>query len=312
MEGLGKPLKSINMETEEYLKKILENQNIANDSKEMKELQATRGNVESLLKESFEGSNPTIRYGGSKIKGTMIKESYDLDIICYFKHDDNGAGESLKDIYNSVKVALEKNYFVEPKKSALRLKSKDVQDRMDFHVDVVPGRYIDDSETDSYIYQSGAEAEKDRLKTNLDIHIKHIRDSGLTDVIRLVKLWKIRVGLNLKTFVLELLVVKYAKKSQKNPLSEGLTSFWQHLKDHQDDITVEDPANPEGNDLSEMLTSGIKQLLSMYSTNTLQSIENGSWEGIFGSVELLTNEEKIEAIRSAVSTQSSQPKPWSE
>lgn len=310
MEGSGKPSKSINMEPEEYLKKILENQTIAEKSDEMKQLQATRSDVESLLRKSFEGSNPTIRYGGSKTKGTMIKESYDLDIICYFKHDDNGAGESLKEIYENVKVALEKNYFVEPKKSALRVKSKDSQDPSDFHVDVVPGRYVDDSETDSYIYQSGSD--KERLKTNLDTHIKHIRDSGLNDVIRLAKLWNIRIGLNLKTFVLELLVVKYAKKYEKNPLSEGLASFWEYLKDHKEDMSVEDPANPDGNDLSVILTSGTKQLLNMYSANALQLVENDNWEGIFGSIKSLTNEEKIEAIRSTVSASPNQPKPWAD
>lgn len=295
------------MELEEYLNKILTNQTIADDSNEMKQLQATREEVENLLRKAFEGSNPTIRYGGSKTKNTMIKESYDLDIICYFEHEDDGAGNSLEDIYNNVKTALEKKYYVEPKKSALRIKSKDGQDRLDFHVDVVPGRYVDDSKTDCFIYQ--ANAEKGRLKTNLDVHIKNIRDSGLNDVIRLVKLWNIKVGLNLKTFVLELLVVKYGKKYQSDPLSKSLVSFWEFLKDHTD-FSVEDPANPEGNDLSDLLNEGIKQLLSGYASSAIQMIDSESWENIFGSVEEMSGQEKIEAIRSVSSGYSNPPKPW--
>lgn len=238
----------------------------------------------------------------------MIKESYDLDIICYFEHDDDKAGESLEEIYNNVKIALEDKYFVEPKTSALRIKSKDGQDQIDFHIDVVPGRYIDDSKTDSFIYQSGSE--KDRLKTNLDVHIKNIRDSGLNDVIRLVKLWKIKVGLNLKTFVLELLVVKYAKKYQSDPLSNGLISFWEFLRDSQD-FSVEDPANPEGNDLSSLLDQGTKQLLRTYAANATQLVDNENWEGIFGPEEPMPGSEKIEAVKSVISGYSDPPKPWS-
>lgn len=296
------------MEPEEYLKKILEQQTIGEDSDEMKQLQATREEVEEVLRSAFEESDPTIRYGGSKSKNTMIKESYDLDIICYFEHDDDKAGESLEEIYNNVKIALEDKYFVEPKTSALRIKSKDGQDQIDFHIDVVPGRYIDDSKTDSFIYQSGSE--KDRLKTNLDVHIKNIRDSGLNDVIRLVKLWKIKVGLNLKTFVLELLVVKYAKKYQSDPLSNGLISFWEFLRDSQD-FSVEDPANPEGNDLSSLLDQGTKQLLRTYAANATQLVDNENWEGIFGPEEPMPGSEKIEAVKSVISGYSDPPKPWS-
>ncbi len=298
------------MEPEEYLNKILKNQTIAQDSDEMKELLATRDNVEGLLVKAFEGSNPNIRYGGSKSKGTMIKESYDLDIICYFEHCDDGGGESLRDIYDNVKAALEKDYYVEPKTSALRLKSKDYQSRFDFHIDVVPGRYIDDTKTDSYIYQ--ANAEKERLKTNIGVHVKTIKDSGLTDVIRLAKLWNLRIHMNLKTFVLELLVVKYAKKYDKEPLSKGLISFWQYLKDHSNDMSVEDPANPDGNDLSGILHDSMKQSLSTYASYALSLVEDGNWEAIFGAAESLSGQEKISAIRSAVSSYSNPPKPWSD
>ena len=54
-------------------------------------------------------------------KGTMNREAYDLDIICYFAHDDTSAGKTLEEIYNNVSEALKGNYIVEPKGSAVRL-----------------------------------------------------------------------------------------------------------------------------------------------------------------------------------------------
>ncbi len=295
------------MKLEKYLKQILKNQTFSDDDDEIKQLQKIRKKVEQIIKDAFGEDKLTIRYGGSKAKGTMIKESYDLDIVSYFSHDDNTAGETLKDIYNNVKSELEKDYYVDPKTSALRLKDKASEDVLvDFHIDVVPGRFVDDSEADVYLYQ--ASGEKERLKTNLDIHIEHIRDSGKNDIIRLIKLWNHLTGLGLKTFILELLVVKYSKEIGDKPLSNGIISFWEYLKEHED-ISIEDPANPEGNDLSDYLTS-TKQLLKMYATNALGLIESGNWEGIFGPTEVVADDEKVKAVQATGSVSAGSSKPW--
>ena len=106
------------MTDNEYLQAVLKSQDLADDSAELKALTARREDVEALLRRAFPDSSPTIRYGGSKAKGTLIKESYDLDIVCYFPHDDTTAGDTLEDIYNNVAAALEKDYAVERKRSA--------------------------------------------------------------------------------------------------------------------------------------------------------------------------------------------------
>src|SRR5687767_2863600 len=152
------------MTPNEYLAEVLSAQTLASNSPELKDLQERRAEVEEHLREHFDDSSPTIRYGGSKAKGTLIKESYDLDIVCYFPHDDTTAGETLEDIYNNVAAALEKDYSVERKRSALRLRDKNM---VDFHIDVVPGSFTDDSETDCFLYQENGE--KCRLKTNLQV-----------------------------------------------------------------------------------------------------------------------------------------------
>jgi len=96
----------------------------------------------------------------------LIREAFDLDIICYFNYDDANAGDNLEDIFSNVKGALEKEYYVTPKTSALRLKSKDQQTKgLDFHIDVVPGRFVDSSKGDAFLHQ--AQGKKERLKTNL-------------------------------------------------------------------------------------------------------------------------------------------------
>lgn len=169
------------MDANDYLNCVLSAQNLGEDSTELKELQTRRAEVEKLLCASY-GSQPIIRYSGSKAKGTLIKEYYDLDIVCYLPSDSNVAGETLAEIYENVRNCLAKEYCVEPKTSALRLKGKSTADYMrDFHIDVVPGRFTDESKTDCFIYQKAAE--KCRLKTNLDVHIAHVRGSGVVDAL---------------------------------------------------------------------------------------------------------------------------------
>lgn len=295
------------MEPEEYLKQILKNHSIGVDSPEMKKLQETRKDVEALIREKFADCSPTIRYGGSKVKGTMIIDAYDLDIVSYFPHDDICAGETLKDIYDNAVNALAEQYYVEPRRSAIRIRSKDSAHE-DFHIDVVPGRFTDDTKSDTFLYQSGVE--KGRLKTNLDVHIAHIRDSGLVDIIQLAKLWKVRNSIDLKTFGLELLVIKYATNSKKNHLETGLVSFWEYLRDHGDNITIEDPANPGGNDLSVLLSDSTKALLSMFAKSALNLVEAGSWESIFGPAEVIEEAEKAVIVERFAPSYANAPKPW--
>jgi hypothetical protein len=284
------------MTSNEYLEKVLSAQTLASNSQELKDLQERRAEVEAHLREHFDDSSPTIRYGGSKAKGTMIKESYDLDIVCYFTHEDTAAGETLEDIYNNVRVALEEKYLIQPKNSALRLKDASTETHgADFHIDVVPGRFTDDDKSDAFLYISSGE--KKRLKTNLDVHVAHVKESGVTDAIRLTKLWKVRNQLSVRNFILELAVIELLDSKKSATLATQLQHVWTELRDNIDDLSVEDPANPTGNDLTELFNA-VKYELSSAAGRTLDVIETSGWEGVFGSVEE-DREEDVAALRRA-------------
>src|SRR5262249_49414942 len=98
------------MKVKDYLEAVLRSQTLAPDGDELKLVRDERKKVEALLRREFIDCLPTIRYGGSMAKGTMIKAAYDLDLPCYFGHDDDGAGKTLKEIYDNVKAALDKEY----------------------------------------------------------------------------------------------------------------------------------------------------------------------------------------------------------
>jgi hypothetical protein len=267
------------MKAVEYLNKVLAEQSLSDEDEEVKAMQEERGRVEKLLTDSFEESDPTIRYGGSYKKGTMIRAHYDLDMICYFKHDDEAAGETLEDLYNNVRKALQNDYFVEEKTSALRLLSKQ---KVSFHIDVVPGRFTDEKNEDVYLHQTSGK--KERLKTNIDKQIKHVVNSGRVDEIKLIKFWKTRRSLSLKTFVLELVVIEALKGTKETMLEKRLIALWKKLKEDINSLKIEDPANPTGNDLSSLFDSSTKLILSAEASNALSFAEAGNWENIFGPV----------------------------
>jgi hypothetical protein len=206
-----------------------------------------------------------------------------LDLTCYFGHEEKRAGDTLQEIYENVETALSNDYLITRKPSALRLKSRDLnQWATDFHIDVVPGRFIDEKNEDVFLYRSSGE--KGRQKTNLDVHIEHVKNSDVTDAIRLNKLWRARNFLSVRHFVLELLTIELLKYKKSLGLPEQLKHVWAELRDNIDNITIEDPANPTGNDLSELFNTAIRYELSSAAQRTLDLIEKSGWGTVFGAV----------------------------
>src|ERR1035438_10005293 len=146
------------------------------------------------------------------------------------------------------------------------------------------------------------------MKTNLNVHIQHIQFSGCLDEIRLMKLWNVTTGLALKTFVLELATIKVLKFPEAPwGLPERLRFVLEYLRDNADSFTVEDPANPAGNDLSEYLDSQVRARVEGVSTRTLKDIDDKGWEEIFGPIEEPSKAQKVAAIVSVVRENPSRP-----
>jgi hypothetical protein len=297
------------MTPDEYLAAVLDSQKLKDDSDEMKKLRQHRDDVETLLRQAFSDCTPTIRYGGSKAKGTMVKNAYDLDVICYFDRADDGCGDTLREIYFNVRDALKNDYLVEEKPSAIRLRSLSPDNyNADFHIDVVPGRFVEEGSDDVFLYRSSGE--KERQKTNLEVHLSHVRESGVREAIKLFKLWRARNGLSVRHFILELLVIDLLSGKSGKPLSEQLTHVWTELRDNVHDMSVEDPANPNGNDLSELFNASVKQDLSSVASTTLHLIEINDWTSTFGPVSNAETDDRVDALKRAAGAVTTPSKPW--
>ena len=267
------------MTVSEFLQKLLKSQELTQQM--LDDISLYRKEVEEFLREKFD-EEPTIRYGGSKAKGTMIKENYDLDIVCYFPRD---CERDIKDIYNDVHKKLSEKYSVTPKTSALRIqKIGNNKEKLDYHIDVVPGRFVDDKKREAFLYI--AQGEGSRIKTDLEKHIDVISKSGCVDVIRLGKLWRVRNNIGLRTFLLELLVIDCLKGSKsKDDLQRSVKQFLEYLRDSISEVRLEDPANTN-NVVSDNWSDNERRIISSKAKEALDIVDSDAndldkWREVF-------------------------------
>jgi hypothetical protein len=292
--------------TQRYLEELLASQRLDERSAEWKALDEEAERIEAILRAAYPWSALTFTHAGSRAKGAMIREDYDLDEVAYFRNDDNAPGQTLADIYENVAKVVGKHYTVRRKRSALRLGMKDGRD---LKVDLVPGRYIDATMTDVFIHQN--EGDKDWLKTNIVKQVARIRGSGCTDEVMLGKLWRTRNSIGVKTFPLELLVIEALRLDGSGSLEQRFAGVLAVFAEDIDSLQIEDPANPYGNDLSYALPDSLRREIARVARNTLAAARQYGWEHVFGKIEPRTRSvaSRVQILRSAAAA-AVPTRPW--
>ena len=265
------------MTLEEFLQELLTTQDLSTQQENT--LQAHKNEITDFLRAEF-GDAPTIKYAGSHEKGTMIAEQYDLDIVCYFP---SGDARSLKEIREDVSTHLKNKYLIQPKASAERITSlKSASTPDGYHIDVVPGRFIEGTKD---VFLHVAYGDKERMQTNLKVHIDHIVNSGCVPVIRLAKLWARRNNIGIKTFVLELFVVRTLSSSHdKTNLAKSFRQVLEALKDEFGTLQLVDPAN-SNNVVSQLVSPSEQTMVAHAAQETLNKVNESNdianWRTVF-------------------------------
>jgi hypothetical protein len=230
------------MSNQAYLNGLLQGQILS--PAESQTLRNLRDQIEGQLR-TFEGQ-PRFYYGGSYGKDTIIKDSYDLDLVMYWPHDRT---YTVENIFNAVGTELRKHWTVVQKNVAWSLPFEG-----GFHVDIVPGRAIDTSFKYANLWRSQS---RQTLQTSIKVHIDHARKSGRRELIRLLKLWKVRRQVPVKSFVLEIMAVNGASGVSTFELEPQLNAALAHIRDNIVTARIIDPAN-SNNDLGATMTVGEK------------------------------------------------------
>jgi hypothetical protein len=212
--------------------------------------------------------SPRFYYGGSYGKDTIIREQYDLDVIVYWPKDTT---YTIKGIYDGVGQQLRTQWtYVNSKTVAWELPFQE-----GFHIDVVPGRALDASYREANLYRTDTGT---TLKTSLKTHIDTIKDSGRREVVRLMKLWRIRRGVPFKkSFLLELMTINGCSGTSRYDLPAQVMAALSYVRDNIQNAEIKDPAN-SNNVLSDDLSPSDKWSIRQAAQ---AAIEARTWDQVF-------------------------------
>ncbi len=273
------------MSVSAYLDQLLK----ANSMSQNKELLAAYIAMWKQIKEALEEhfNNRTISpvNSGSLAKNTAVACKFDYDIVVPFKKKGNG---TLEAIYKELEGFLRKDFKVNPQP---KIRVQKVSFGLTFtshgqklYFDVSPGRevndFLNDGELNLFVNQPG-EGQPQHITTNIRLQINHIKsNTQARDCIRLLKIWKHKQEVQVKSFLLELLAIRafeYGKVAQMKGLSRKLTGiieYYNQQTKHQQ-LKLPDPGFSGNNVLTTLNKKQIKQLNTELQelSKALQSVE---------------------------------------
>ena len=233
---------------------------------DLSSLRQLRDKLQTALSGNWTTGDPRFYYAGSYAKHTMIRSSFDLDLVIYFPPTGRF---SVKEIYELVEKRLNnRGYRTQRHNVAIRLPYQG-----GFHLDVVPGRAIDNTYQFANLYSPERDSTK---RTSIKVHIDAVRSGGSQDVIKLVKLWRLRHQVGLGSFVIELAVARSLAGRERQALEDKV---WEVLRFFQDEFRTAnliDPAN-SNNVVSDDVSTGVKQSVASAAAT---SRSKRSWQEI--------------------------------
>jgi len=253
-----------------YLNQILQKysgRDISGYSNELSQLHAT-------LKTWASSCYVNLLYSGSRAKGTAISIASDVDYVVSLTSNCNENSGGLKGIYESLFSKLNGTYA--------NVRKQNVSVRINLNgldVDVTPARKQTGNTNDHWLYVSKSDTRK---QTNIQKHITDISQSGRTNEIKILKIWRELHQLDFPSIYLEYLLINNIllnKSKDINSLGDNVWYAFNELAKTQGNplsARVVDPAN-SANILSDLLTIAEKnKILSQAQT----AIRQTNWSQI--------------------------------
>ena len=252
------------MTNHEYLKQILAGQDLT--AAQIATLQLCRKAIEVQVSQ-LNGA-PRFYYAGSYGKQTMIADNFDLDIVAYWPVS---CTYTLKDIFEAVGPLLQSKWkSAKPKTVAWTISFQG-----GFHIDVVPGRALDQAYKEANLYRSDKDS---TMKTSIKVHIDTVRSSGRQEAIRLMKLWRTRNAVPWqKSLPLELMTIEALRGTSTIDLEQQLLKVFAHVRDTIERVRIVDPAN-SNNVVSDELSDGDRQAIK---AGAQAAIDARLWSEVF-------------------------------
>lgn len=185
----------------------------------------------------------SVEPSGSFSKGTANASGTDIDL---FISVSSTANEGLREIYNTLDRALQAvGYKTRRQNVSLNITVGGQS------VDLVPAKRQNFMLEDHSLYRRKVDC---WTKTNVGVHALHVAHSGRVEEIRIMKLWRDKIGLAWPSFYLELTVIRaLGVLSSYGDVANNVWKVFQFLRDDFLTARIADPANTN-NVISEDLT----------------------------------------------------------
>jgi hypothetical protein len=171
-------------------------------------------------------------YSGSLAKGTGISASADADIFLSLSSTTPG---TLADMYSSLYNAVTAVGY------AARKQDVSIGITVNgYSIDLVPGRRQSQYGSDHSLYRS---RKATWTQTNVDTHISYVTGSNRIREIRILKLWRLRHGLSISSFYLEMAVIDSLRYARVGNTAANVWQVLEHFRDKIETMQYIDPAN---------------------------------------------------------------------
>jgi len=213
-----------------YLNKVLQREAV--DTGPFSPVRGVQGTLEPLIWQWAGGQFASISPSGSFAKGTGNRSGTDIDLFISLSHT---TSETLKEIYETLFTKLTQAGY-SPKRQNVSLNVR----VGGYDVDLVPGKRQGLFGDDHSLYRRKADT---WTKTNVTIHINHVRMAGRINETRILKLWRNQKGVDFPSFYLELTVINALSGTLFGTLADNVWKVFIHLRDTFANARVVDPAN---------------------------------------------------------------------
>jgi hypothetical protein len=206
-----------------------------------------------------------VKYSGSYAKGTAVRGRTDVDLFISLASD---TPHTLRDIYD--------NLFQYVQRCGYNPRRQDVSIGITYgvmKVDLVPARKHSGHTNDHSLYRRRGDT---WTQTNVDTHINLVRNSGRTEEIRALKIWRQLHGVDFPSIYLELSVLDALYRRHTGQPAANTLSALEYLCDRFVAARVVDPANTNNVISDELSYSGKLAVASAART----SLTKTKWEEI--------------------------------
>lgn len=250
------------MTADQYLRNILAREQVDNGA--LSPLRGIATILSPMLQHWGSGYLLALEPSGSFAKGTCNSSSTDIDLLLSLSSSTPG---TLTHIRATLTACLKQNgYNPIEQNVSLGITVNG------YKVDLVPGRRQSQHGFDHSLYRRKTDS---WTKTNVHTHVTLVRDSGRTEEIRILKLWRDQKGLEFPSIYLELATLEALRGKPIRNVSSNVAHALAYFRDRLETARIVDPANTN-NVISDDLSASEKRAVSLAASNALA----GQWTGV--------------------------------